>query len=288
MKPIVDSIPALSGEDVTLSLVAPLAFTVKQSAEPQPSDDTVTVVKDTIEDAPEQFETVIDITDQEVETGVDSTFQVLVIEKELESATDVNPTKIIKSILRKHLHRLDPYLDPESIYCAATALDIRTKQAVFITDATWHAIEVFAKSLPHGATTTSAAKRPCPPPLTHLWQRALPVNATVTAAPMIKDKVRAQLQAFKYLEGAPEVIDPLRWWSDKKGSYSELAMVAMSLLSIPATEVPSERMFSTAGTTFRELRSRMSPQVLEDLLFVHRNHPMIVAWRSSLKEDSDV
>ncbi len=88
------------------------------------------------------------------------------------------------------------------------------------------------------------------------------MSTTVTAAPPIEDMVRAQLQAFKYLNGAPEVIDPLRWWSDKKGTYSELAMVAMSMLSIPATEVPSERMFSTAGTTFQNERTSVSGSLL--------------------------
>ena len=55
-------------------------------------------------------------------------------------------------------------------------------------------------------------------------------------------------------------------------TYSLLWPMALQLLSIQATEVPSERSFSTAGLIFNDLRrSKLSDAELNPLLFLTSN-----------------
>ena len=56
---------------------------------------------------------------------------------------------------------------------------------------------------------------------------------------------------------------------EKKLPY--LYQTAMSLLHIPATSVPSERIFSEAGYIARARRSRILPRKLDQHLFLKKN-----------------
>ena len=49
--------------------------------------------------------------------------------------------------------------------------------------------------------------------------------------------------------------DPLQWWSANKSMYKRLYVLATKYLCIPATSVPSERMFSKAGELISAKRS---------------------------------
>ncbi|KRG07794.1 uncharacterized protein Dmoj_GI25723 [Drosophila mojavensis] len=66
----------------------------------------------------------------------------------------------------------------------------------------------------------------------------------------------------------PLSIDPLKQWGDMKVVYPKLYNLAQKYLGIPATSVPSERLFSKAGSTITKTRSRLSPKRLEKLLFL--------------------
>lgn len=60
----------------------------------------------------------------------------------------------------------------------------------------------------------------------------------------------------------------LQWWDSRKTEYPALTKLARKYLCIPATLVPSERLFSSAGLTITEKRSRLSPQSAGTLLFL--------------------
>lgn len=62
--------------------------------------------------------------------------------------------------------------------------------------------------------------------------------------------------------------DPLVEWENTKVIYPKLYKLAMKYLLIPATSVPSERLFSKAGETVSKTRNRLTGKNLSKLLFL--------------------
>jgi len=64
---------------------------------------------------------------------------------------------------------------------------------------------------------------------------------------------------------------PLAWWAGNKGKYPAVAAVARRMLSVPATSVTSERLFSKAGDVLTKKRNRLAPGKADRLLFLMDN-----------------
>ena len=67
----------------------------------------------------------------------------------------------------------------------------------------------------------------------------------------------------------------LQWWSRNVHNYPALSKVAKRYLCIPATSVPAERVFSTAGMIINEKRSSLLPQNADMLIFLNKNLPPV-------------
>jgi hypothetical protein len=78
------------------------------------------------------------------------------------------------------------------------------------------------------------------------------------------------LDEIKTPQAVPEV-DPFEWWRDNQKKFPILYKIARKYLGIPATSVPSERLFSDAGNQISTERNRLKPSTVNDLLFVKRN-----------------
>lgn len=65
--------------------------------------------------------------------------------------------------------------------------------------------------------------------------------------------------------------DPLEFWKLQKNTLPLLSKLASKYLSIPATSVPCERLFSKAAIITNERRNRLSPKKLDELLFISEN-----------------
>lgn len=63
----------------------------------------------------------------------------------------------------------------------------------------------------------------------------------------------------------------LEWWKMKEVAYPALAVLAQRYLSIPATSVPSERVFSAAGLVVNKQRSSLKTDNVDKLIFLNKN-----------------
>ena len=62
--------------------------------------------------------------------------------------------------------------------------------------------------------------------------------------------------------------NPLTWWEIRATQYIPMAK---KILCIPATSVPSERVFSVAGNIINEKHSRLKPDNVNKLIFLYEN-----------------
>lgn len=81
------------------------------------------------------------------------------------------------------------------------------------------------------------------------------------------------LMLRQYFETPHEDLNscPGKYWIENKNSFKQLSQLALKYLCIPATSVPSERIFSTAGQIVSERRSRLKPKNVNMILFLNEN-----------------
>ena len=72
-----------------------------------------------------------------------------------------------------------------------------------------------------------------------------------------------------------DVFQVLTWWKHiGVTAFPIVARVARSILCVPASSAKSECNFSDAGNTITSKRSRLSPSVVNDLMFLRSNHDL--------------
>ena len=65
--------------------------------------------------------------------------------------------------------------------------------------------------------------------------------------------------------------NPLEWWKDNSYRYKLLFILAAKYLCVPATSVPSERVFSCTGNSVNSKRACIHPENVNMLYFLHNN-----------------
>ena len=66
-------------------------------------------------------------------------------------------------------------------------------------------------------------------------------------------------------------INVLEYWRRHCECYPLLASLARQILCVPATSVPAERVFSTAGLTITQKRCSLSTDNVDMLIFLQKN-----------------
>ena len=84
------------------------------------------------------------------------------------------------------------------------------------------------------------------------------------------NKIKSEIDFYLTLQKIPLEEDPLIWWNQKKVVLPNLAMQARIYLAIPASSVPSERLFSSTGNVFTKKRNRLSKNSIHNILFFKR------------------
>ena len=83
----------------------------------------------------------------------------------------------------------------------------------------------------------------------------------------VDDEMKRYLQEDAISPGQ----EPGLWWELHEKRYKRLSRLARVYLCVPATSVPAERVFSTAGLVLNRLRSRLTPEHVDMLLFLNKN-----------------
>lgn len=93
----------------------------------------------------------------------------------------------------------------------------------------------------------------------------------------IDERMRNQLQeyvdepVFQPAVGSKGTEQSFKWWSVNYTRFTDVSRVARQYLSIPASSVASERIFSAAGTVIGTRRSCLHPSNVEKLVFLNQN-----------------
>ena len=65
--------------------------------------------------------------------------------------------------------------------------------------------------------------------------------------------------------------NPLQWWMRNEQRFPKVAAVARRFLCVPATSVPSERIFSAAGNLVAKKRCSLLSENVNCLVFLNKN-----------------
>lgn len=87
----------------------------------------------------------------------------------------------------------------------------------------------------------------------------------------LEGSVKKEIKVYLSLPLLPAEEDPLVWWRGHASELPHLARVARKLLCIPATSMPSERVFSASGQIVSTQRALLKPDKVNMLTFLHFN-----------------
>ena len=73
----------------------------------------------------------------------------------------------------------------------------------------------------------------------------------------------------------PRNSNPLVWWKANSLRYPRLSQLVKLLFAVPATSTSSERLFSVAGLTVTRIRSSLSRDNVNALIFLHNNYSLL-------------
>ena len=88
----------------------------------------------------------------------------------------------------------------------------------------------------------------------------------------MKDVSAIDLEMSRYLEGrrCARETDILKWWKENEKNFPNMSTVGKKYLCIPATSVPSERVFSKAGEIVSARRSRIKSKNVDMIIFLNK------------------
>ena len=80
--------------------------------------------------------------------------------------------------------------------------------------------------------------------------------------------VRNDILVYNSRAEETQLDNPIIFWKNLKALCPTLSSVALSLLVIPATSVPSEQAFSASGRLIHKGRGRLSGAMVEKIMFL--------------------
>ena len=78
--------------------------------------------------------------------------------------------------------------------------------------------------------------------------------------------MQSEIDAYLALPRADDEADVLKFWAGNNGRFSYISIIARELLSVPATSVPGERLFSHSGYIICKECSSLKAENAEHLI----------------------
>lgn len=184
---------------------------------------------------------------------------------------DVVPRReppLIKGMRTKLLaelkERLDPFTDAQLLACV---LDPRFVDLPFLTvkdkQRAYTLLKKAASAAPRCAST-------CSPPT-----KGQKEQSNLESVLGLEQKNGDDTTRYLAQSAVSADCNPLQWWQSHQAKFASLAPLARQYLAYPATSVPCERTFSHSGYVVSKLRTRLTPDSVERLVFLYENQDVM-------------
>ena len=90
-----------------------------------------------------------------------------------------------------------------------------------------------------------------------------------------RTQIEKELWSYEQCPDAPKDENILSWWNQNKHNFPTLSKFERKYLAIPASSTKSKCVFSTGGNVVTAKRSRLEPDMVEQLVVCHENVSLI-------------
>ena len=187
-----------------------------------------------------------------------------------------------KTVVKKQLTKRYDIDNPNSTIMLASFLDPRHKRLLFLSDQQRESVHTMALEKLNSGSAQGQDGGASTSPDTESTSDVQPNEGALsfllgsfyedeTDCAIVTPKTsQEELDMYNHLKPVSGGMNPFKWWAVNATSFPRLAALARSILCIPGTEVPSERVFSAAGGTVSKRRTLLSPSTVDKLVFLHK------------------
>jgi len=121
---------------------------------------------------------------------------------------------------------------------------------------------------PSAPATQNQSNRPS------IWDKFDSASKTLSSTPAVAPQQELLCRELNMFLSEPPISRtacPLRWWANNQANYANIASVARRLLSVPATSVAKERLFSRAEDIMSKKRNQLAPSKADRIIFLMDN-----------------
>lgn len=198
------------------------------------------------------------------------------LEKSYESISpNTDQGRAFKAKVSDNLNEQFKYIEQNKILAVSTILDPRFKRLYFklptaiVSTKNYIKLELSKlKSIrikSSETVSTSVKQSTESSKKTNVWDLHDQLQRSKTRDQLSED---IELEQYLDLEEIQRFDDPLDYWLGVKKTFPNLSIMALNYLSLLATSIPSERLFSTAGKIRTETRNKLLPKHVNMLVFL--------------------
>ncbi|MBN3296784.1 ZBED4 protein, partial [Amia calva] len=191
-------------------------------------------------------------------------------------AADMRPFSVVENLgFRRLLHKLEPkYTIPSHAHFTRTVVPnlykeskakvlqtLKEAESIAITTDGWT-----SRVPTHGREGALGAEAEVTEPASKKTALEDLLGDSFSTEPEQSNRgIEREIELYRREASIPLSSCPLKWWREN------CSLLAKAYLSIPATSVPSERVFSTAGDIVTAQRSQLLRENIDMLIFLKKN-----------------